>query len=215
MIRLAPPAPWLPKEVHGKPIIAILACHSGDVVAGEKAVAPIKAFGKPVGDVLVRRPYVQLQALLDATQPKGRRYYWKSEYLARIEPALCTKFMEHADRIRSPHSAVILFQLGEALGRLPADHSPVGNRDARYVFNVAGAWEKAADDAANVEWARSAWNDMKAFSTGGTYINFLTEDEGGERTEAALGASLKRLAEVKAKWDPENAFRTNRNIQPS
>jgi len=109
---------------------------------------------------------------------------------------------------------VILFQLGDALGRPPADHSPVGNRDARYVLNVAGSWEQAADDAANVEWARAAWNDMKTFSTGGTYINFLTEDEGGERTEAALGVSLKRLAEVKARWDPENVFRTNRNIQP-
>jgi len=71
LMRVAPPAPWLPKQIHGKPIIAMLACHSGEVEAGEKAVAPIKAFGKPVGDVLVRRPYAQQQALLDATQPKG------------------------------------------------------------------------------------------------------------------------------------------------
>ena len=84
------------------------------------------------------------------------------------------------------------------------EHSPVGNRDARYVLNVAGSWEQADDDKANVEWAREAWNDMKSFSTGGTYINFLTEDEGPERIEAALGRGLQRLAEVKAKWDPEN-----------
>ena len=66
----------------------------------------------------------------------------------------------------------------------------------------------------NVEWARDAWSDMKAFSTGGTYINFLTQDEGPERIEAALGKGLNRLAEVKARWDPENVFRTNRNIKP-
>ncbi|MFL6291324.1 MAG: FAD-binding oxidoreductase [Thermoanaerobaculia bacterium] len=214
LMRPAPPAPWLPKDMHGKPIIAMLACYSGKPEEGEKLVAPIKSFGKPIGDVLVRRPYAQMQALLDATQPKGRRYYWKSEYLPRIEPALCEKAMEHAARIRSPHSAVILFQIGGALNGLAEEHSPVGNREARYVLNVAGSWEQAGDDAANLGWARDAWNDMKSFSTGGTYINFLTEDEGPERTKAALGKGLQRLAEVKARWDPQNVFRTNRNIAP-
>ncbi|MFP5286371.1 MAG: FAD-binding oxidoreductase, partial [Thermoanaerobaculia bacterium] len=214
-LRNAPPAPWLPKEVHGTPIVAMLACHSGSPEEGEKAVAPIKAFGQPLGDVLVRRPYAQMQTLLDATQPKGRRYYWKSEYLPRIEPALCEKAMEHAARIRSPHSAVILFQVAGALSGLEEGHSPVGNRDARYVLNVAGSWEQAADDETNVEWAREAWNDMRRFSTGGTYINFLTQDEGPERTRAALGKGLERLAEVKARWDPRNVFRANRNIAPA
>lgn len=215
LMRPAPPAPWLPKEVHGTPIVALLACHSGTPEEGDKAVASIKTFGQPVGDVIARRPYVQMQSLLDATQPKGRRYYWKSEYLPRIEPALCEKLMEHAARIRSPHSAVILFQIGGALNQLADEHSPAGNRDARYVLNVAGSWEQAGDDGANVEWARAAWNDMRPFSTGGNYINFLTEDEGRERVEAALGTSLERLAEIKARWDPQNVFRTNRNIAPA
>jgi FAD/FMN-containing dehydrogenase len=215
LLRPAPPAPWLPPAMHGKPIVALLACHSGRPEDGEQAVAAIKSFGKPVGDVLVRRPYAQMQALLDATQPKGRRYYWKSEYLAGVEPALCDQIIEHAARIRSPHSAVILFQIEGALNRLDADHSPVGNRDARYVLNITSAWEAAADDAANIEWARAAWQDMKSFSTGGTYLNFLSADEGPERIEAALGEGLARLAEVKAKWDPHNVFRTNRNIAPA
>jgi FAD/FMN-containing dehydrogenase len=214
MMRPAPPAPWLPKDMHGKPIVAMIACHSGKPEEGEKAVAPIKSFGKPIGDVLVRRPYTQMQSMLDATQPKGRRYYWKSEYISRIELALCEKVIAHAARIPSPYSAVIFFQIGGALNQLGEEHSPVGNRDARYVLNVAGSWERASDDKANIEWAREAWGDMKSFSTGGTYINFLTEDEGTDRIEAALGKGLKRLAEVKARWDPENAFRTNRNIKP-
>jgi len=214
ILRPAPPAPWLPKEVHGKPIIALLACYSGTPEEGEKLVAPIKSFGKPVGDVLVRRPYVQTQALLDGTQPKGRRYYWKSEYLSKIEPALCEKMVTHAAAIRSPHSALIFFQVGGALNLLKTEHSPAGNRDTRWVLNIAGSWEKAEDDRANIEWTRTAWSDMKSFSTGGTYVNFLTEDDGPERMEAALGAGLDRLAEVKAKWDPKNMFRTNRNIKP-
>jgi FAD/FMN-containing dehydrogenase len=215
LMRPAPPAPWLPKEMHGKPIVALLACYSGKPEEGEKTVAAIKSFGKPVGDVLVRRPYTQLQSLLDATQPKGRRYYWKSEYLSRVDSALCAKATEHAAKIRSPHSAVILFQIGGALNQVGEEHSPVGNRDARYVLNIAGSWEQASDDAANMQWARNAWNDMKTFSTGGNYVNFLTEDEGPERIQAALGKGLARLAKVKAKWDPQNMFRTNRNIKPS
>jgi len=214
-IRPAPPAPWLPSEVHGKSIVAMLACHSGDPSEGEKAVAPLKAFGEPVGDILVRRPYTQVQALLDATQPKGRRYYWKSEYLPSIEPELCAKVVEYGASIPSPHSAVILFQLGDAIGGLPEDHSAVGNRDARYVLNIAGSWENEADDAANLEWARAAWDAMRSFSTGGTYLNFLTEEEGQDRTRAALGKSLARLAGIKARWDPGNVFRTNRNIPPA
>jgi FAD/FMN-containing dehydrogenase len=215
LMRPAPPAPWLPQDMHGKPIIAMLACFSGDPEEGEKAVAPIKSFGNPIGDVLVRRPYVQIQSLLDATQPKGRRYYWKSEYLSGIEPTLCEKVIKHAANIPSPHSAVILFQLEGALNRLKEDHSPVGNRDARYVLNIAGSWEHADDDELNIGWVHEAWTDMKSFSTGGTYINFLTEDEGPERMEAALSKALTRLAQVKAKWDPENVFRTNRNIKPA
>lgn len=214
LMRPAPPAPWLPKDSHGKPIVALLACHTGSLEEGEKAVAPIKAFSNPIGDVLVRRPYAQMQALLDATQPKGRRYYWKSEYLPSIEPALCEKVIEHAANIRSPHSAVILFQIGGALNRLHEEHSPAGNRDARYLLNVTSSWEQPEDDASSIQWAREAWQDMKRFSTGGTYINFLTQDEGPERTDAALGRALRRLAEIKGAWDPKNVFRTNRNIEP-
>ena len=215
LMRPAPAAPWIPKEMHGKPIIAILACFSGNPDEGTRFVAAIKTFGSPVADMLIRRPFTQLQALLDATQPKGRRYYWKSEYLPRIDPRLYDKFIEHAGRIRSPHSAVILFQLEGALNEFAADHSAVGNRDARYVLNIAGSWERAEDDGVNVGWARDAWTDLKEFSTGGNYVNFQTEDEGADRIEAALGTAYQRLAAVKAAWDPENFFRTNRNIQPA
>lgn len=214
LMRLAPPAPWLPKEWHGKLMVGILACYSGNPEEGERIVDPIKSFGKSIGDVLVRRPYVQMQSLLDATQPKGRRYYWKSEYLSQIKPELCNKIIERAANITSPHSALILFQIGGALNQLDQDYSPAGNRDAHYVLNIAGSWEKAEEDKANLEWVRETWNDLKSFSTGGTYINFLTEDEGPERNEDALGSALKRLSEVKKKWDPTNRFCINRNIKP-
>ena len=214
-MRIAPPAPWLDKDVHGKPIVMLLACHIGDVAEAEKRLAPIKAFGKPVGDVLQRRPYVTQQSLLDATQPRGRRYYWKSEYLPGIEREMLAKVMEHAARITSPHSAVIVFQLGGAVGSRPNDHSAVGNRDAAAVLNITAAWDKKEEDPTHVEWARSTWRDMRRFSTGGTYVNFLTEEETGERVAAAYGKNLARLAEIKARWDPTNLFRMNKNVAPA
>jgi len=214
-MRIAPPAPWLDRGVHGKPIVMLLACHTGEIAEAEKHLAPIKAFGKPVGDILQRRPYVTQQSLLDATQPRGRRYYWKSEYLPGIESAMLASVMEHASRLTSPHSAVIVFQLGGAVGRWPSDHSPVCNRDAAAVLNVAASWEKEAEDAIHVEWARSTWRDMRRFSTGGTYVNFLTEEETGERLAAAYGKNLARLAQIKARWDPTNLFRTNKNVAPA
>jgi len=215
IIRPAPAAPWLPKDQHGTPIVLFGACYSGKIEEGEKIVAPIKSFGTPIGDILVRRPYTQLQSLLDGANPKGRRCYWKSEYLPRIEPALAEKFIEHAAKIQSPYSAATLFQLGGALNSVNDDHLPAGNRDARYVLNLTAAWEQVDADIANMEWARQAWTDMRQFSTGGNYLNFQTEDEGPERIQAALGKGFERLSEIKAKWDPENMFRTNRNIKPA
>lgn len=213
-VRQAPPAPWLPKEVHGQPIVALFVCDTGPIDEAERRVAAIKAFGSPVGDIVQRRSYASQQSLLDATQPKGRRYYWKSEYLPGLDPELLAGAVEHAGRMASSHSAIFLFPIGGTLDRLPEDHSPAGNRDAVAVLNIAAAWESPADDAANVEWARATWRDLRRFSTGGTYVNFLTEEEGAERIHASYGSNYERLVEIKTKWDPENLFRMNKNIAP-
>ena len=212
-LRIAPPAPWLPKDIHGQPMAAIFVCYSGKPEDGEALLAPLRKLGQPVADIVTRRPYVQMQALLDATQPKGRRYYWKSHYLADIGPQAVDIAAQHAARIASPHSAILMFQIGGALNELPAGHSPAGNRDARYVLNIAGAWEKPQDDAANVQWARDTFDAMKPCSTGGTYLNFLTEEEGADRIEAAYGRpTLQKLAALKRQWDPEGFFRHTKSV---
>jgi FAD/FMN-containing dehydrogenase len=108
----------------------------------------------------------------------------------------------------------LLFPLDGALNRLPEDHSSAGNRDTAWVLNIAASWEKAEDDKTNIDWARAAWRDMRSFSTGGTYVNFLTEEEGDDRIHAAYRKNYERLVEIKTKWDPANLFRTNKNILP-
>ena len=128
-LRLAPPAPWLAKEVHGKPIVALFVCHSGPVDEAMALVGRIKSFGRPVGDVLQRRSYVSQQMLLDATQPNGRRYYWKSEYLRGLEPELFAGAIAHARQIVSPHSAILIFPLDGARQR--AARRRLGGRQPR------------------------------------------------------------------------------------
>lgn len=214
-VRMAPPAPWLPPEIHGRPITAFFVCDTGPLEEAEARCARLKSFGSPVGDVVQRRPFVAQQSLLDATQPHGRRDYWKSEYLPGLDPALPARLIEHRGHMVSPFAAMLLFPIGGALNQLPADHSAVGNRDAKIVLAIASGWDRAEDDAANIAWVRSAWQDMRRFSTGGTYINFLTDEEGDERIHAAYGDNYRRLAEVKAEWDPDNLFRANKNITPA
>ena len=213
-LRIAPPAPWLSKDIHGKPIVALFVCHTGRLSDGEKLVAPIKAFGTPVGDIVQQRPYVSQQSLLDATQPKGRRYYWKSEFLPNLKSELLAKTISHAEAIASPHSAILLFPLDGALNRLPEDYSSAGNRDTAWVLNIAASWEKAENDKTNIDWARAAWRDMRSFSTGGTYMNFLTEEESDDRIHAAYRKNYEWLVEIKTKWDPANLFQMNKNIAP-
>jgi FAD/FMN-containing dehydrogenase len=106
----------------------------------------------------------------------------------------------------------VVFPIHGALNRLPIDHSAVGNRNAGWVLNITASWENAEMDKRSIEWARTAWRDMCRFSTGGTYVNFLTEEEGEERIKAAYGENYDRLVALKARWDPGNLFRMNKNI---
>ena len=88
------------------------------------------------------------------------------------------------------------------------------SRDAKYVMNVHGRWETAAEDAGVIAWAREFFAKSKPFASGGAYINFLTEEE-TDRIESAYGPVYKRLVELKKKYDPTNFFRMNQNIKPA
>jgi hypothetical protein len=124
--------------------------------------------------------------------------------------------MDHAAKISSPHSSILVFQLGGALARFGETYTPAGNRNAAYVLNVAASWEDPTHTDEQIAWARGCWSDMQQFSTGGVNVNFLTGEEGDERVRAAYGAAnYQRLVEIKNRYDPQNMFRLNQNIPPS
>jgi FAD/FMN-containing dehydrogenase len=215
ILRIAPPAPFLPEALHGTPIAAVAACWTGDPTAGQDAMRALKSFGKPAADTIIVKPFVAHQTMLDSGQPFGRRYYWKSDFFADMSERLIDAMVEHAERITSPHSAALFMHMGGAPAQLDRGLNAVGFRTAQYVLNVQAAWENPQEDRRHIEWAREYWAAIHPFSTGTAYINFMTEDEGDARVHAAYGDRLyARLAEIKAKFDPGNLFHGAQNIPP-
>jgi FAD/FMN-containing dehydrogenase len=211
-VRLAPPAPFLPEEWHGRPVIGLLVCHTGADV--EADLAPVRALGDPIADVVNEKPYAEQQALLDGLEPKGHHYYWKTEYLAGLSNELLDRFRNSALKVTSPLSESVLIHLAGALNDRADDNGAVGNRDARYMTAFAGQWPADAPHDGHVAWVREAWESVRPFSTGGNYLNFQTADEDDERVRATYGTNFDRLVEVKNTYDPDNLFRSNRNIRP-
>ena len=215
ILRHAPAAPYLPKEVHGKPIAAIAVCWAGDPASGQDAVRALKTFGKPLADTILPKPFIEHQTMLDAGQPFGRRYYWKSDYFAELGDGLIETMIDQAQCITSPHSAVLLMHLGGAPARVDPTMNAVGLRTAPYVLNIQAAWESPQDDRRHLAWAREYWTATRRFSTGSAYINFMTEDEGEARVRAAYGEEVyARLRDVKTKFDLGNLFRGAQNVPP-
>jgi len=211
-MRLAPPAPFLPDSWHGKPIIAILLCHSGENAGAD--LAPLRALGEPLADLITEKPYTEQQSMLDGSEPKGHHYYWKTEYLAGLSNQFLDAFRDSASKVTSPLSESLIIHLAGALNDLADDDGAVGNREARYMSAFAGQWPPDAGDDEHIAWVRQAWESIRPFSTGGNYLNFQTADEEEERVRATYGTNFDRLVEVKEEYDPDNVFRSNRNIRP-
>ncbi len=214
LMRYAPPAPWLPQEAHGTPIVAIVACHTGSADAAQRDLEPIKGHGGAWADLIQVRPYVAQQSLLDATQPAGNNYYWKSEYVSTLSDGLLERYRALFNDGAGPANQIILFHIAGALQEHPQDDGAVGNRDAGYACVLQAMWPPGQSENGQRDWVQSAWKALATFSTGGNYVNFQTDDETDERTQDAYGANLARLRQVKARHDPTNLFHVNRNIEP-
>ncbi|MGH9285843.1 MAG: FAD-binding oxidoreductase, partial [Acidimicrobiales bacterium] len=213
-VRLAPAAPFIPAEWHGRPIVGMVLCHSGADPEGD--LAPVRAVGRPIADLVMEKPYAAQQSMLDATQPKGMHYYWKTEFLPGLPDGFLERFRAAALAVTSPMSQSFLFHIGGALNERPADDGAVGNRDAEFVGGFAGSWPPDdPEPGAHLAWVRGSWEGIRPFSTGGNYVNFQLADDDDARTAAAYGANLGRLRQVKAAYDPANLFRVNRNVSPA
>ena len=212
----APPAPFVPEPWHGKRLCAMCVCYTGDLARVDDALAPIRQLADPVVDLLSAQPYTQVQSYLDSTEPKGLHYYWRTEYVAELNAPLLSTLRSLFEENPIPDLDMGVLHLGGALNARAPDDGAVGNRDAQYVLGIKGMWPADERNAeAYRQWVRYAGARVRPFSTGATYINFQTGDEGDARVRASYRDNFRRLQELKRRYDPENLFRTNRNINAS
>lgn len=210
-----PPAPEVPQELHGMPFLLAAGTYAGPVDEGERALRPLRELGTPLVDQSGVMPYLALQSALDPLVPAGNRYYWKGLYLDHLDDAAVELIAERAAAAPSRMGPVVIRQLGGAMARVPADATAFGDRSAPFHLSIDAAWADPADDAPNIAWARSFWQDAQRFSSGQVYFNFagmLEEGEAALRT--SFGRNYARLVDVKTAYDPGNLFRLNPNIAP-
>ena len=148
-------------------------------------------------------------------EPKGLHRYWKTEFLPGISDGFLEDFQEGALAVSSPLSQSVLFHLGGALNEHPEDDGAVGNRDARFISGFSGTWVPGGPADPHINWVRNSWERIRRHSTGGNYVNFQLADDGLERLQAAYRGNYGRLQKAKAKYDPDNFFRSNRNVKPA
>jgi FAD/FMN-containing dehydrogenase len=200
----------------GDPVVGVYSVYHGSAAAGERVLAPLRAFGSPLLDDIGLKPYTVVQQAFDEGFPAGHRNYWKSTYLSAVDNACIETLVEHANRAPSPMCLVAIeHMIGGAVARVGADDNAFGRRDSEYNLLLLGMSDDPGLDAANQDWVRGAWKAVQPYSTGGVYVNYMDHDE-SERIGDAYGSThYARLVELKKRYDPDNLFRLNQNIAPS
>jgi len=210
----APPAPFIPTDWHGKKLIGLVGCYSGDAESGMKAMQPMRDLGNPVADLIGPMPYVQMQSLLDGLWPKGTQTYMKAGYFRELDDHAIETMARFHQNATSPSSEIHIQHFGGAIARVGEDETAYGERQAPFVLNaIAASHDPAGGLDTHIEWAQRFYAEIEPSLTGGAYINFLSA-EGQERVRAAYGAKFDRLRALKDRYDPTNLFHLNQNIPP-
>jgi FAD/FMN-containing dehydrogenase len=214
VMRKAPPLPFLPTEWHGRDVLVFAMCYCGDIKSGEKAMAGLRGLGKPIADVVGPNPFAGWQGAFDPLLTPGARNYWKSHDFARLSDEAITVLVDAIRQLPGPECEIFIFHVGGAAGRVAPDATAFSQRSAHFGMNVHTRWQEASMDKTYIAWAKKIFNATAPFSIGTAYVNFMPGDE-DDRVEKAYGASYRRLAQVKHRYDPSNLFRMNQNIRPA
>ncbi|HEY2884943.1 MAG TPA: FAD-binding protein [Rhizomicrobium sp.] len=212
--RTIPPFLVFPPQFHGRKALQIAVTWAGSIADGERALEPLRACGKPLFDLVSPRPYLAQQVSNDKAVPHGWHYYWKSAEVSELEDNAIEILTERSLAMRSPRSFTVIFQLGGAIARIGENDAAYSHRGARYNININAVWlPDEPIGAIETAWARDLFDRLSA-KQHAVYVNFLM-DEGQERVRQAYGSGkYERLVTLKARLDPDNAFRMNQNIAP-
>jgi FAD/FMN-containing dehydrogenase len=214
-----PPLAVIAEELHGRPAIGIACCYAGAIEEGERAVQALRRFGTPLVDLLAPSPYTAFQGALDDTVPHGWHYYWKATNLGDLSDEVIDTVAEHAYTATSTRSYAAMFHMGGAVARAPRETTAYHARDVAHNIIIDAAWlpdESGEHAEAETAWARRFLEALHPHRAGSVYVNFLGADDDPSRVREAYGdATYRRLAEAKARYDPDNAFHHNKNIGPA
>jgi FAD/FMN-containing dehydrogenase len=197
----------------GSPLVAVIACYCGDLAEGKRVLEPLQTFGKPLMDAIQPLPFPVMQSLLAPSFPDGNQNYWKSTLQPELSDAAIDRIVEHANRMASPLSAVVVEFYGGAVGRVANDATAYPHRHLPWDILFIAQWTDSAEHALHRAWARAGEEALQPFSVNAHLASAL-DVESEEVINSAFGANLPRLAAVKEKYDPTNFFRVNYNVKP-
>ncbi|MBI1259707.1 MAG: FAD-binding protein [Chloroflexi bacterium] len=208
-----PPVPMFPEEHHLKKVCIITWCYTGPIENAEEVFKPLRQFGTPLMDFAGPIPWPALQSLFDAIYPPGLQWYWRTDFVNELSDQAIDLHSKYAIQLPTGHSAMHLYPINGAAGRVGKNDTAWSYRDANFVEVIVGVDPDPSNNEKMIQWARDYWDALHAYSAGGAYINMMM-DEGEERVKAAYRDNYARLASVKAKYDPTNLFHINQNIKP-
>jgi FAD/FMN-containing dehydrogenase len=212
---IAPPLPFIPEDRHGDTLFAAVVSWCGTQDQAEEALQPLRDAGAVVAQHVGPIPYPALQSAFDPLLPPGLQHYWKSDFVAELTDDAIEVHMQHGPKVPSVHTAVHLYLVNGAVHDLAAEATAFPVRDAHFSHNIAGIWPDPADNEANISWVRDYYEAIHPHSGyAGGYTNFMAADD-QDRAEDNYGPNFRRLAEIKARWDPDNVFHLNQNISPA
>ena len=209
-----PPVPPFPEDVHGRKACAIVWCYTGPHDRADEVLAPVREFGSPLVVGLAPMPFAVLQSAFDPLYPPGLQWYWRSDVFTEISDAAIEVHRRYGERLPTGHSTMHLYPIGGAAARVPEDATAFPYRGGGWAGVIVGVDPDPANAELITQWARDYWTDLHPTSAGGSYVNFLM-DEGEDRVRSAYRGNYDRLVQIKGRYDPENTFHVNQNIQPA
>lgn len=215
-LKTVPPVEPFPEEHRGRRACAVIACYDGSAEAGADAMAPLMdRLPAPLFDWRGEMPFPALQSMFDPFFPPGLQWYWKGAYVSDLPEGAIDAHIAQIEQAPSPLSLMHLYPVDGAAAEVDREATAWVARDARWSMVIAGVDPDPAKAEALKGWARRYWEAVRPYTSEGGYVNFLMGEEDEARVAAAYGRNYARLAEIKAKYDPENLFRINQNIAPA
>ncbi|MGH3064887.1 MAG: FAD-binding oxidoreductase [Gaiellaceae bacterium] len=199
----------------GMKVAAFAICHTGSVDDAERDIAPLRAFGSPVISHVGPMPYPVMNTLLDDAFPRGALYYWKSSFVKDLDDALIDTAVEQFATTPSPMNVILFEHFHGAVSRVAATETAMPQRGPGYNLLIPTTWLEPADTEVNIAWTKETYDALSPHFAEGRWLNYLADDEGTDAVRAVYGPNYDRLVEVKRRYDPENVFHLNHNIDPA